>query len=121
MEMPDQVKVRKEELLQALRENRAAHRDIFERAVDGYRTAALAKLEERIQQVRDGKLMPVIIQMPVPEDHTRDYDRAIRMVEMEVENTIELDEAEFAHLVMDDWAWKQQWLSSTAAYVAMEK
>lgn len=119
--MPNTVTVKKEELLAALQENRATHRDIFEEAVDGWRTKAIELLEQRVEEVRKGKMLTVLVQLPVPEDHTADYDRAIRMVTMEVSDEIELDEREFSELVMDDWGWKRQWVQTASAYTVMEK
>jgi hypothetical protein len=56
------------------------------------------------------------VSIPRPEDHTADYNRAIKMIEMHEGDTITLGEDEFAQLVMDDWAWKRQFLDSSAMY-----
>ncbi len=54
----------------------------------------------------------------MPEDHTRDYDRRIKMYEMDIDDTIEMTEQEFAQYVLDDWGWKQAWTTSNTAYLA---
>lgn len=54
--------------------------------------------------------------LTTPEDHTKDYDRAIQMVEWSIEDTIELDTRQFQQLVMDEWEWKERFDTQIAAY-----
>lgn len=53
---------------------------------------------------------------PAPEDHTREYDRVIRMVEMEVRDEIEIVERDFQSFVMDDCDWSANWASMFGGY-----
>ncbi len=112
----DKVTVRKTDLLAALRENREAHRDIFNEACEGYQAEAIRLLEEHLQRIRQGKREQVYVVLPVPADHTKDYDRVIRMVEMSVDDEIDLEANDFASYVMDDWRWKREFLTSNATY-----
>lgn len=114
--MPEQVTVSKSDILKILKKNRKTHRTIFEEAVEGYKSAAIREIEKRVKQIKDGKLINIAVALPVPEDHTSEYDRAIKMVEMEVSDTITLHDTEFAELIMDDWHWKKQWVSSNSKY-----
>lgn len=111
------VKVRKEALLDELRENRSAHRRRYREALDGYKDKVRQELERYLKRVENGDVLDIRVRLPRPEDHSEDYDRAIKMVEMSVDEELELDEREFAELVMDDWGWKGQFLTSTAQYV----
>ena len=111
--------VKKEDLKKALVANREGHRDIFEKAIEGYRKAALDQLNEAINRIKLGSLEQVYIQMPVPEDHTRDYDRIISMLEMEVREDVTLSEKHYAQYVLDDWDWKEHWMASNSAYTVM--
>jgi hypothetical protein len=54
--------------------------------------------------------------MTRPEDHTRDYDRVIAMLERHQGEAIDLLEDDFAMYVQDDWAWKAQFLASNSGY-----
>jgi hypothetical protein len=111
--------VRKDELLGILKENRQKHQQVFLDALEGYRQAAMAALAEEIERLRVARALRTLqIMMPAPENHTHDYDRIIRMVEMEVKDTVKLDEHDFAHYVLDDWAWKQRWLDTANTYAA---
>ena len=111
------IKVEKKELLDALRTNRGLHRKIFEEAVEGFRKQAFELLELKVADIKNGRIAPVFVSVPVPVDHTTDYDRIIRMVEMDTTvGTIELEEEDFARYVMDDWDWKEQFLNTNSAY-----
>lgn len=117
------ITVDKEELLRRLSANKATHRDVFRAAITGYREKALDRLETRIRQLKDGKLPDLYIDLAVPEDHTRDYDRVIEMIMMHIDDTFDLTEQDFRAYVMDDWAWKRQWTDTSRTYadLAVEK
>jgi hypothetical protein len=111
------VKVNKTSLLVELRKNRELHEKDVRLAEEGYEILVVKKLEQKIKAVKEGKMFRVI-QFDVPEDHLKDYDRAIRMMEMEVEDVIELTEQDFNQYVMDEWNWKDNWSTSNSAYFA---
>lgn len=114
----DKVKVRKDELLESVRANRDAHQAIYDEAVAGYKELAKAELKKHLRDVDRGAMQVISVMLPAPVNHTKDYDRVITMLEMSVDDEIELHEDEFAQYVMDDWRWKQQFLTSNAAYSA---
>ena len=99
-----------------LRPNMEKHRAIFEEAVEGYRAEALRLLEEQIERIKKGRLVPVQIMLPLPVDHTKDYERVIQMMTICQDEEIELTEEDFAAYVMDDWRWKQEFLVSNSRY-----
>ncbi len=51
-------------------------------------------------------------------DRTRDYDRVISMLKMDLTDTVELSESDYSQYVLDDWQWKRQFLGSNRAYSA---
>lgn len=112
------VRVKKEELLQTLRENRKEHRETFLEALEGYRAAALKALTARIEDAKTTKRVSLHFKLIEPQDQTREYDRIIKMLEMSVDERVELTQREFANYVMDDWEWTQQFLTSNSAYSA---
>lgn len=115
----ENIQVEKSDLLKTLRTNRDAHHGIYLEACEGYHTQALKLLQEHLDQLKTNKLVSMAINLPLPVDHTKDYDRIIRMVEMDrSEGSIELTETDFAMYVMDDWSWKQQFLVSNTNYSA---
>lgn len=110
------VTVKRTDLLDAIRANRDTHRDEFEKGLAGYKARLLEELEQRVTDLRAGRQIEQYIHLPIPEDHTRDYDAVIRMLEMEVAETVEIDQRTFAQYVMDDWAWKEQWVGTMSNY-----
>lgn len=112
------VTVRKEQLLEALQRNRGEHQAIFEEALAGYKEEVIKQLEAHLAAVKAGKVKRVQVYLPTPENHTKDYDRIIAMVEMSVEDELVLDQQSFAQYVLDDWTWKRQFLTTNSAYSA---
>lgn len=115
----ENVKVDKKAALTELRKNRDAHRAIFLEALAGYKAQALEILEKHIADIKEGKIHRVSVSLPQPEEHTKDYDKAIKMLEMSVDKTIEIDEQSFTCYIMDDWSWKRQFLTSNSSYSNM--
>jgi len=48
--------------------------------------------------------------------HEASYKRAIRMLELSVEDIIEVEEDIFNQLVLDEWSWKNQFVNLTLLY-----
>lgn len=113
--------LKKDSLLGYLRDNRKEHRDIFEEAVEGYKKKAVELLEAHIARIKKSSLERVSVSIPVPVDHTRDYDRVISMIENTEDDVIELEEHEYAQYVLDDWAWQREFLSTNSAYSSMAR
>jgi hypothetical protein len=112
----ENVKVNKSEALEILKKNRTEHKSIFLEAVEGYKKQVLEILERHIADIKAGKVQYISIQLPKPEEHTKDYDRAIKMLEMSIDDAIEMDEHSFSSYIMDDWSWKRQFLGSNSSY-----
>lgn len=110
------IRVNKFELRDTLTKNRAEHRKIFEEAVEGYRKEVISRLEDHLERVKEGSLIRVYVSLPQPSDHTADYDRALQMLEWSLDEEIEIDEQTFSELVMDDWSWKREFLTTNSAY-----
>lgn len=111
------ITVSKAELLRVMKENRDRHRTVFLAALDGYRQEALRMLENEMKRIADARRPRELrILLSAPEDHTRDYDRVIGMLEMDTSNAFTLDEQTFAQYVADDWSWKRAWAQASSRY-----
>lgn len=110
------VIVKREALLAKLKENRYNHRGIFEEAQMAFRQRMIEELDKALDDAKHGRSFRRFIDLPEPEDHTKDYDRVITMVEMSVSENVELTQQEFAIYVMDDWGWKGAWTNNTVSY-----
>ncbi len=123
-----EVKVRRTELLEVLKKNRAAHVKEYDEACRDYRSAALLKIDEVFEEVRgqinrlkEGQTIAVVglhFGLNPPVSHEKAYDQIIRMMEMSVDDEIQLTGSQFACFVMDDWDWKQQWAAGNTVYKA---
>lgn len=114
--MPAHAKVKKQELIEALTANREGHRAKFLAAQEAYRARVIDILDQRLADARAGRQIDLTFYLPVPEDHTADYDRELRMLEMEVEDTVSLDSRLFDQLVMDNWAWSPAFAATNSVY-----
>lgn len=97
------------ELLTKLRENLAKHQTAYEEAVAERKAAILVYAAETLKQVKAGDfsrfngLRGFNISEPV--DHSKEYTRAIAMVDASIEDEIVIDENTFAKWVMDEWGY----------------
>lgn len=109
-------KFSKKELLEILRKNRSEHKDILKEAWEGYKKKIVEHLDKMKEDALSGKKIDTMIRIIQPVDQTSDYDRAIKMLEMTVDENVVLDETQFANLVMDDWTWSNQFYTSNSVY-----
>lgn len=121
------VRVKRNEVLDKVRANLSEHEQIYKEAVIGYKaavkdiTARLAALAARDEEILE--TLRELNALKTPSLHKTEYIRAIKMLEMSADEVIELQEHEFAQLVMDDWQWQRSWLGGASAYApsAMRK
>ena len=95
------VTVKKDELLEAIRKNRDGHRTEFERAQAGYRTAVIEELDRMLRDAREGRRIRRAIELVEPQDHTKDYDRVVRMLEMSTATEIVITEKRRGRFYLD--------------------
>lgn len=112
------ITVDKKQLLDIVKKNRTEHRAIFEEAFANYRKLCQEKVESLLDEIKTGKRFTLHIQLPAPSDQTKEYDRVIRMLEMDKNSEVNLEERDFAAYVMNDWPWMQASLVSNSRYSA---
>ena len=109
------ITVDKTDLIARLRANRDAHQAEYEQAVGVYRDRCIQEIESMLADARAGVIRRNLT-LPIPEEHTEDYDRAIDMLEWAQSDTIDLTQAEFATLVRNQWGWLQSFVANTSSY-----
>ena len=100
------IRAKKSDLVTILRRNRTLHEETFAAAILGYTAEATEKLRRKIQSVLsdpEGTNLYFSIEKPI--NSIAEYDRAIRMLDMEIEDTVTLSQDEFARYVDNDWEW----------------
>lgn len=111
------VTVRKGLLLEKVKENRKNHRAVFETALIVFKKKVIEELEAGLERARAGERVARYHGLTTPVDMTREYDQAIAMLEMSVDEEIKLTNLEFGCYVLDHWSWKSQFSSSNRAYI----
>jgi hypothetical protein len=112
------VRVRRLAVLEKLNANRDGHRETFEDALEGFHKAVVDHLTQALKDAKAGKKYTTAVHLPQPQDHTRDYDRCIAMLEMSLDEELELSSVEFAQYVLDDWGWKGDFITTANTYLA---
>jgi hypothetical protein len=110
-------KVKKDELLETIKANLDKHvadvkeaLELRQSAMSDYFVAEVEKLTNESYQPKES------ICFPLPTDSSKDYKKAIKMIEMTQDVIIELNEEQFDRLVMDEWEWKHSLVSTSAVY-----
>lgn len=112
-----QVQVSKSELLGIMKENLKTHCETIANLFELRRYEIASYCEKTLDQISgDSGFQPKSPEFPLPKDRSSDYAKAIRMVEMSVNDTIELTAAQFDRLVMDNWDWKDDLMQTSRRY-----
>lgn len=113
------VKLDRDELLSIVRENREKHIAEYHEAVADYKKAAIKLAKDNLALARTGRMdqLSQIKGLPTaPVSYENAYNRAIRMLELSVEEHIDLEEDVFNQLVLDEWNWKHIFTLTNATY-----
>ena len=106
-------------LLEIVRGNKQKHIDEFNESIIDYQklvlqiAAANLKLAKTAELEEFKKMKP---QPQAPQSYESSYVRAIRMLELSIDETIEIEEDVFNQLVLDEWHWKHSFTVSNAFY-----
>ena len=110
------VKINKTELLESVKKNLETHKSDYEESVDGYYVELLKKLKSKVKAVKAREKIDMIIHLVKPENHSKEYERVIKMLEMTTEDEIELTVREFDNYVMDNWGWSDDFGTTKMMY-----
>lgn len=112
----DLVTVRKTDLIEVVKQNREKHNLIFAESVNGYWEKAQTELDKQIEKARIKDTSGLHLSLPYPTSHEKEYIRALKQLEMSVDENIELSQNEFSQLVMNDWSWKTSFINTYSTY-----
>jgi hypothetical protein len=112
------TKIQKAELLEIVKKNREAHVAEVKKAREQWKTkmVRMAKLivEAGPKLRRFPKALEALDQ--VPQSHARDFDDAIRALELHHDDIIELSPHNFEQLVLNRWSWSDSHVYMNFAY-----
>ena len=110
------------ELLEIVRANRDKHVTDYREALTDYKKAVVNVAKENLVLARTGRLEDIARMKNAPGapvSYEDSYNRAIRMLELSVEEQIELEEQIFNQLVLDEWHWKHSFVAMGATYKSL--
>lgn len=113
------VKMNREQLLEIVRENKEKHITAYIESVEDYKTAVLKIAKTNLKLAKTGDLTQIAQLKKFPShpiSYEDNYTKAIRMLELSVEAVIDVEEHIFNQLVLDEWGWKQQFVTASALY-----
>ncbi len=112
------ISAKTKDILEALRANRATHKKIVAEAKIGYYEQAHRALTVELKKLESAKGSIVHFTLQPPQDHSKVYDTAIKMLELHDNEHIVLDSTQVRNLMMDEWDWKMSFLVSNSTYSA---
>lgn len=113
------IKMKRLELLDIVLKNKAKHIEEFNESVIDYKVLVLKIVKGNLKLAKTGDLASFkkIQALPAaPNSYEDSYKRAIRMLELSVEDVIEVEEDVFNQLVLDEWGWKHNFTVSNTLY-----
>jgi hypothetical protein len=111
------IKMKRLELLDIVRANKEKHIAEYVEAVIDYKQLVIKVAEANSKIANDNTTIKNFKHWPTtPESFEDSYKRAIRMLELSIEDVIEVEEDIFNQLVLDEWSWKRQFVGSTTSY-----
>ena len=113
------VKLDRAELLNIVLQNKEKHTAEYLEAVADYKLAVVKLAKANLKLANTGDLVKISNMQAVPAapvSYEDSYSRAIRMLELSVEDVIELQEDVFNQLVLDEWTWKRSFTAMGATY-----
>lgn len=110
------MKFNVDQLIGRIQTQRDEHQQVFNDAVEVYRKELLAQVESYVIRVKKGELVLLIHHLPVPEEHTKDFDLILDMLNSTRDETIELNKNEFDCYVRGNWGWKTEFTNNTVSY-----
>jgi len=103
--------------LQILVENHAEHTKEYNQQVKGWKKAIKEWAKETAKWA-DGPADPKECpRMPYrPSDYRNDYRTLIRMIESHDSPTLELDERDYQKVILNNFEWREQFISTSILY-----
>ena len=111
------IKVKKDDLIEKIKENKANHIEEYEKAVKAYKLEALEQLEKLTNEVNDG-VLGIKLDLVTPVDNSENYDDILEMFEWEIADEVELSQDEFRQYVQDENDFATQAKFSNTFYSA---
>jgi len=113
------IKMNRLELLGLVQANKIKHIAEFTESVEDYKALVLQFSAANLKLAKTASLeeFKKIKSLPsAPVSYEVSYNRAIRMLELSVDEIIEVEEDVFNQLVLDEWSWKRSFITANSTY-----
>lgn len=120
----------KNKVLDTLKINREKHKKAYQNTVDNWLTSvlggqialqkAIVKESEKVVIKDVTSALKVLKELDAPINFLPAYDRAIEMLELTQDESIQMDANQFKEYMKDEWSWKEQWRYSNTKYGVLE-
>lgn len=115
----ERINVKKETVLDILKKNLVQHQKDYDEAVLGWiekTKSELKKILEKLDLPNAIEIRIDSIHLPKPNSYVKEYEKAIKMIEYETREEIEISEVDFERYFLDEWNWKTSFLTNTTMY-----
>lgn len=118
------IRIKKDELRTIVANNARVHAQEFQAAFSAWAVAQGDKLAAAIRKLGSPDFVPAnasdlvgSLVLAPPHDHSDDYSRVLRMLDLSADDVIELQEGEYVQYVEDEWGWKRSFKAITSSYI----
>lgn len=113
------VNVKRIELIEALKKNLEIHRKEYQEALIDFKTRLVEDLEagaKHVAQANAEELAKFSVRINFPQNHEKDFEEVIEMLEMSVDEHINLDSESFKAYIKNEWSWTGVFKNMTESY-----
>lgn len=115
----NKVTISKQKLIDVLTLNRTMHIADYQAALVEWEKQYAKALRRELRANVESKTGSVYLEKPV--SYQNSYDTALRMLDLALEAEFVLTERQFRQYVMDEWDWKDRFVSNTMSYSSIGK
>ena len=113
------IKMKRHELLEIVKVNKIKHIEQYNDAVIDYAVLVLQIATANLKLAKTGlatEFDKIKGRPTAPVSYESNYGRAIRMLELETREEVDIEEDVFNQLVLDEWSWKHNFTATAAMY-----
>lgn len=110
------VNVSRVDLLAALKHGQSLHEASYKEAKEDYQKAVVKFLRDALARAEAGDTKDVTLKIRPPENHAAEYQDAIEMFTVSVDETIQLDREAYKAYYRNEWPWSQNFALESALY-----
>lgn len=112
------INVNKNELINILTENKNKHIKNRKEAIKNWQLECKERLTKQLTELSEtGNIKVLSVLQHPPEDMSSNYQSAIDMLTWHTQDSVTLDQEQFAAFVQDKWEWSSHWTLSNSKYL----